>query len=76
MLRLLWLIPAFPFASFLLLALVGSRISKRAVATIGVGSIAASTVVSILITWSFLTVPPPNGVYTQVLWTWIDVAGF
>ncbi|MEO8726164.1 MAG: NADH-quinone oxidoreductase subunit L, partial [Acidobacteriaceae bacterium] len=76
MLRLLWLIPAFPFASFLLLALVGSRISKRAVATVGVGSIAASTVVSILITWSFLTVPPPNGVYTQVLWTWIDVAGF
>ena len=29
MLRLLWLIPAIPFASFIVLALVGSRISKK-----------------------------------------------
>ena len=30
MFRLLWLIPAIPFASFIVLALVGSRISKKA----------------------------------------------
>ena len=76
MLRLLWLIPAIPFASFIVLALVGSRISKKAAALIGVASIAASTLISILITWNFLVSPPPGASYTQVLWTWIDVAGF
>lgn len=76
MLRLLWLIPAIPFASFIVLALVGSQISKKTAALIGVASIAVSTVISILITWSFLVSAPPGGAYTQVLWTWIDVAGF
>ena len=76
MLRLLWLIPAIPLASFIVLALVGSRIAKKSAALIGVSSIAASTVISILITWSFLVSAPAGGSYTQVLWTWIDVAGF
>ncbi|MGB9119196.1 MAG: NADH-quinone oxidoreductase subunit L [Candidatus Angelobacter sp.] len=76
MLRLLWLIPAIPFASFIALALVGSRISKKSAALIGVASIAVSTVISVLITWNFLVSPPPGDSYTQVLWTWIDVAGF
>ena len=76
MLRLLWLIPAIPFASFIALALVGSRISRKSAALIGVASIAVSTVISVLITWNFLVSPPPGDSYTQVLWTWIDVAGF
>ncbi|MGB8064942.1 MAG: NADH-quinone oxidoreductase subunit L [Candidatus Sulfotelmatobacter sp.] len=76
MLRLLWLIPVIPFASFIVLALVGSRISKKLAAAIGVAAIAASTVISILITWCFLISSPPGDSYTQVLWTWIDVAGF
>lgn len=76
MFRLLWLIPAIPFVSSIVLALVGSRISKKAAALIGVASIAVSTVISILITWNFLVFPPLGDSYTQVLWTWIDVAGF
>ena len=76
MLRLLWLIPAIPFASFIALALVGSRISRKPAALIGVASIAVSTVISVLITWNFLVSPPRGDSYTQVLWTWIDVAGF
>jgi NADH-quinone oxidoreductase subunit L len=75
-LRLLWLIPAVPFASFIVLALVGSRIPKKFAALIGVASIAVSTLVSILITWSFLFSTPQGGTYTQLLWTWIDAAGF
>ena len=58
MFRLLWLIPAIPFASFAVLALVGPRIAKKAAAVIGVGSIAASAVISMLITWKFLASPP------------------
>ena len=76
MFGLLWLIPAIPFASFAMLALFGARIGKRAAAVIGVASIAASTVISVLITWQFLSSPPLDNSYTQVLWTWMDVAGF
>ena len=76
MLELLWLVPAIPFASALVLATIGSRFSRRAVATLGAGSIGASATVSILIAVAFLTAPPPGNAYNQVLWTWIDVAGF
>lgn len=76
MIRLLWLIPALPFVSALLLVLIGSRLSKRLAAVVGAGSIGLSSVVTILVGISFLTAPPPGNSYTQVLWTWIDVAGF
>jgi NADH-quinone oxidoreductase subunit L len=72
----LWLIPALPFASALVLVLIGSRLSKRWAAGIGVGSIGLSAVITILVAVSFITTPPPGNSYTQLLWTWIDVAGF
>ncbi len=76
MLHLLWLIPAFPIASFLVLAIFGKRLSKKVVPVFGVGSIALSAVVTIGIAINFLTTPPPGNNFTQVLWTWIDVGGF
>jgi NADH-quinone oxidoreductase subunit L len=74
MLGLLWLVPAIPFASALALAVL--RFPRRVVAWIAVGSIAASSVVSLLVTFSFLHTPPSANAYTQVLWTWLDVGGF
>jgi NADH-quinone oxidoreductase subunit L len=74
--RLLWLIPALPFASALMLMLFGSRISRRAAAAVGVGSIGLSALITILVAVSFLSTPPSGNSYTQVLWTWINVAGF
>jgi len=74
--RLLWLIPVLPFASALILSLIGSRLSKRLAAVIGVGSIGLSAVVTILVAIGFLAAPPAGNSYTQLLWTWIDVAGF
>src|SRR5438876_2875816 len=76
MLDLVWLIPALPLAGFLLLALFGPRLSRRAVALVGAGVVLASAVVSWLVAFSFLTSPPPGASYTQNLWTWMDVAGF
>lgn len=76
MLGLVWLIPALPFASALLLAIVGPRMARRAVAVIGVGSIGLAAVVSILITWRFLASPPPGNAYTQILWSWMQVDAF
>ena len=74
MLGLLWLIPAAPFAGFLVL--IGTRLSRARAAIIGVGSIGLSLVLAILVGGSFIGSPPANGAYTQTLWTWIDVAGF
>jgi NADH-quinone oxidoreductase subunit L len=73
---LLWLIPALPFVSSVVLALFGSRFSRRAVAMLGVGSIGVSAAITILVAASFCSAPPPGGSFTQLLWTWIDVGGF
>jgi NADH-quinone oxidoreductase subunit L len=72
----LWLIPALPFVSATLLILFGSSLPRRAVAAVGVGSIGLSALVTALIAASFVTAPPAGHAYTQVLWTWISVAGF
>ncbi len=43
---------------------------------VGVGSVAASAFISILIAAEFLSSLPASGMYTQTLWTWIDVGSF
>jgi NADH-quinone oxidoreductase subunit L len=76
MLHFLWIVVALPFASATVLALFGSRLSHRAVAFLGAGSIGFAAVVSILISISFLSSPPPGNAYTQHLWTWMSTGGF
>jgi NADH-quinone oxidoreductase subunit L len=76
MLRFLWLVAALPFASATVLALFGSRLSRRFAAFLGAGSIGLAAVVSILISISFLSSPPPGNAYTQHLWTWMSTGGF
>jgi NADH-quinone oxidoreductase subunit L len=75
-LSLLWLIPVLPLGSALVLALVGSRLSRKAATAVGVGSIGLSALVTIIVAVSFLSAPPSGTSYTQILWTWIDIAGF
>jgi NADH-quinone oxidoreductase subunit L len=72
----LWLVPAFPFAGALVLAVLGPRMRQKSVAALGVGTVALSAILSILITAQFLIDPPAGGVFRQVLWTWIDVGSF
>jgi NADH-quinone oxidoreductase subunit L len=76
MLQLLWLVPAFPFASFLGLVLIGSRLSRAQVALIGVGSVGLSALVGIAVAFSFINAPPPGYAYTQTLWQWLTVTNF
>jgi NADH-quinone oxidoreductase subunit L len=73
MLQLLWLIPAIPFLGALILALVGRAFSRRMVAVVGVGSVAIAAGISLAIAPAALALQAP---YTQVLWTWMNVAGF
>ena len=76
MLELLWLVPALPFAGALVLAVFGARMSHKSITAVGVGSVAAAAIVSILMAAAFLIAPPATGMYTQTLWTWIDVGSF
>jgi NADH-quinone oxidoreductase subunit L len=73
---LLWLIPALPFTSALVLMLFGPRFGRRATAAVGVGSIGLSALITILVAVTFFGEPPAGNSYTQALWTWINVAGF
>ena len=75
MLQLLWVVPALPAAGFVVLALLNRRLSRRAAALIGAGSVGLSAVVAILVAVSFITSPPPGDAYRQVLWTWFDAGG-
>ncbi len=58
MISLLWLIPALPFASAVMLLLFGSRLSRSATAALGVGSIGLAALVTILVAVSFFSAPP------------------
>ncbi len=75
-LNLLWLIPALPFAGFLLLGILGHRLSKATVAVAGVGSVGVSALLSILMAFELVTKPPEARAFTQTLWTWMKVDGF
>ena len=75
MLDWLWLLPALPFAGFLVLALAGPRLPRGAVAAIGVGSVGLAAALAALVAASFLASPPPNYAFAQTLWTWLDVGG-
>lgn len=76
MIQLLWLIVALPLTSALTLAVVGSHLRRKVVAALGVGSIGVSAVITMLIAVEFVSSPPSGDAYTEVLWTWINVAGF
>ena len=76
MLRLLWLIPALPAASFVVLTLLNGRLGRRAVAWIGAGSVGLAAAVALIVSFTFIASPPPGDAYRQVLWTWFDVGGF
>ncbi len=75
MLELLWLVPILPLVGFATLAVVGARIPRGAVAVVAVGSVAASTVVAILVGISFVGSPPAGNAYSQTLWSWMHVGG-
>jgi len=68
----LFLIPALPFAGFLVLALMGRRLSKTTVALTGAGTVGLSALLAIIIAIEFAVNPPRNGSFTQTLWTWLQ----
>jgi NADH-quinone oxidoreductase subunit L len=74
--NLLFLTFLFPLLGFVLLAFARNRISENIAAIIGVGSIGLSALSAAWAGFDFLQHPPAGGAYTQVLWTWMNAAGF
>ena len=73
MLRLLALIPALPLLGFAILFATAGLLPKRWIARIGVGSVGISTILALIVMFSFLGSPKP---YTEIVWSWIAVSGF
>src|SRR5438270_1936356 len=76
MFRLLWLVTAIPLVSAAVLALFGSRLSRRMVAVLGAGSVGLAAALTLLISIEFITSPPAGNAYVQHLWTWMISGGF
>ncbi|HTZ17192.1 MAG TPA: NADH-quinone oxidoreductase subunit L [Dissulfurispiraceae bacterium] len=73
---LIWLIPALPFAGFVILAMIGSRMPKSFAASIGAGTIGVSALISLAVAASFSGAPSQGYAYTCVLWKWMVVEDF
>ncbi len=72
----LFLIPALPFAGFIILALAGRRLSKPTTAVIGAGSVGLSALLAVLTAIQFVVSPPQGRAITQTLWTWMQFDGY
>lgn len=74
--NLLFLTLLFPLIGWFLLAFSRGRISENLAALIGVGSVGLSALSAAWVILQFNLNPPESGVFTQVLWQWMNVSGF
>lgn len=74
MLDLLWLVPTFPLAGFLILALCG--LSKKPAAWVGVGSVGIAALLTLGIALEFLALPAGDQLFRQTLWQWMASGDF
>jgi NADH-quinone oxidoreductase subunit L len=76
MFELLWLVPALPFTSFVLLVLWGARLPHRFQSLVGAGMTAVSAVLATIVSVEFMASPPAGSARVQVLWTWMQAGSF
>jgi len=67
MLHILWLAPALPLFSAIVLALFGPRFSRKAVSALGVGSVGLSAIVALIVAYGFLRLPQAHPMFAQRL---------
>lgn len=76
MYELLFLVPVFPFAGFVLLALFGRSLPSKVASVVGVSSVALSASLTGYLGFLYLTAPPAGDAFTQPLWHWMSAGGF
>jgi NADH-quinone oxidoreductase subunit L len=74
--NLLWTIPFFPLAGFLILSIGSKWLSAKTSSFIGVTAVALSALVSIIVGIKFISNLGSSQVLSEQLGTWIDVPGF
>lgn len=73
---ILWTIPFLPLTGFLILSIGSKWLSPKASSTIGVSTVAISTIVSSIVGIAFIAGIDTHPIFKQELGTWIDVPGF
>ena len=76
MLDFLWLIPALPLFSAFVLGVVGWRLSKRVICTLGVGSVGLSFAASLGMAWAFFQLAPEQIPIRSSYFTWLAAGNF
>src|SRR5512144_74877 len=76
MLNFIYFIPALPFAGFIILSLIGRRLSNTTTAFVGVGSVGMSALLSVLMAIEFISYPPEGREFVKTICTWMEVDGF
>ena len=74
--ELLWLIIALPLAGSLILTVIGKLLPRVVCACVGVGSVALSAILTLLVGFDFLHGNAAGTPYVQTLWQWMNVYGF
>ena len=75
MLNYLWLIPALPFAGFLLNGLFGSRAGKKFVSLVGPLSSGLSAIVATIAVFQYHAAYPHGERFVNVVYNWISSGG-
>jgi NADH-quinone oxidoreductase subunit L len=69
---LIALIPAIPFLSFLILALLGNKMPRKVAGIIGAGSIGITAILTFIVAAGFLKSLPDIKSYSVNIWEWIN----
>jgi NADH-quinone oxidoreductase subunit L len=73
---LIGLIPALPLLGFMILALGGKLLPKKAVAFVGVGSVTLSALITIYVGQHHLSYLKEGNDLTAMVYTWVSAGGF
>ena len=76
MMDYVWLIPLFPLIGFLINGLLGKRMSKNVVGTIGSLAVGLSFMLTVAIFLEFLRLPEGSRAVEKTMFTWISSGSF
>ena len=71
MLDYVWLVPLFPIIGAIINGIFGTKLSKKTVGVVACGVIGLSFLVSVLVFFSLLQLPPESRSFEKIIYTWI-----
>jgi len=71
-----WMVPALPLLGSVILGIFGGKISARAAAVVGAGSVGVAAVLAVWIAVGWFGAPPVGNAVTVPVWDWMNLPGF